>query len=957
MDLERIEVVASDDWTKHDITITRFLSSAGSYGCNFIGSYKLAVVLLKFIFVHSALTEPAEREAEKEDIRSAVMREAFIGNFLRTVPPQRHIQTMFAGTRALLHSSGSAPIPKDWADKMDQKCKDKKSAETYVLVQDYVDGTTLLEWTAGQSAKISADVIRSVGFQLTLALAYTHHKYGFQHNDVKLDNIMCRTVAKTTTKTFLLDNADVFEVVIPADGVEIVLIDFGGSALITSPNQAESPAFLRTGELNTAEYVAIDKYYFTDTLRTRKNDADLTGVFVVMLTMIAHKRFDNEKWIATDNFIKSMSKSFTKDTTVSLLQNLKLAWEDRAKETEVNLKFMPIFAVNLIIAMQFGLEMGNVKGIDKDVRHYLTLATNKPSRTSIAESIDFGQAEIAQMIQEAFGGGARGSVALGFMKLLFAPREEQRQAFGVANVPFNKHCLANALYHPFFGYDYWKQNAVVTGKEIALGRIGAPLIYRTDEYMDAMHAQVMDLAKTFEAASVRSAPKPAAPTPAPVPIPQKDKEEEEEEEEEQEEQEEQEEEAADTPDFSQCANNMRALAIDHMAKAPNYKYFRAIPGSKELVQFQQCINEIAAAYDKNNATAKALLIELKILDADGSASIVTATASGTGFNFTPHYETFEKKKVKGGILLFVDVSTNAAYILLGLYVVQKLPGWETVGKLKAALDKIPNSKLLPSIEKWVTDNLGFLFEPKKEASVVLSQPPNAKAVEPAPSTAVVDDITVTRARVTASLWTIVTTMRGKVEALTKIHDDASAQEMSALANDLASFALIFNANDYLKKAVSNVVPPTAKAKIGWAVDENKEYVAKETFVVLDAPSVVFKGANSPVSKTVATQGYVIARVAGKSDKFDADLLYHRYVEHLFFVYAAYYASKGLKFDAFRRHEDLSAKLLKQDGLYRSGLEQKKTYKGYLALLVESQIQSTAWDAIAMPTEKGMVFEI
>lgn len=945
MDLERIEVVASDDWTKHNITITRFLSSAGSYGCNFIGFYKMAVVLLKFIFVHSALTEPAEREAEKEEIRSAVMREAFIGNFLRTVPPQRHIQTMFAGTRALFHSSGNAPIPKDWADKMDQKCIDKKSAETYVLVQDYVNGTTLLEWTAGQPAKISADVIRSVIFQLTLALAYTHHKYGFQHNDVKIDNIMCRTVAKTTTKTFLLDNADVFEVVIPAEGVEIVLIDFGGSALITSPNQAESPAFLRTGELNTTEYVAIDKYYFTDALRTRKNDADLTGVFVVMLTMIAHKRFANENWIATDNFIKSMSKRFTKDTTVSLLQNLNVDWKEGAKETENNLHFVPIFAVNLIIAMQFGLEMGNVRGIDKDVRNYLEFATNKPSRTSIAESIDFGQAEIAQMIQEAFGGGARGSVALGFMKLLFAPREEQRQAFGVTNVPFNKHCLANALYHPFFGYDYWKQNAVVTGEEIALGRIGAPLIYRMDEYMDAMHAQVMDLAKKFEAASVRyaPAPEPAAPTPAPVPIPQKEKEEEEE--------------AADAPDFSQCANNMRALAINHMAKAPNYEYFRAIPGSKELVQFQQCINEIAAAYDKNNATAKALLIELKILDADGSASIVTATASGTGFNFTPHYETFEREKVKGGILLFVDVSTNAAYILLGLYVVQKLPGWETVGKLKADLDKIPNSKLLPSIEKWVTDNLGFLFEPKEETSVILSQPPKAKAVEPAPATAVVDDIAATRARVTASLWTIVTTMRGKVEALTKIHDDASAQEMSALANDLASFALIFNANDYLKKAVSNVVPPTANAKIGWAVDENKEYVAKETFVVLDAPPVVFKGANSPVSKTVATQGYVIARVAGKSDKFDADFLYHRYVEHLFFVYAAYYASKGLKFDAFRRHEDLSAKLLRQDGLYRSGLEQKKTYKGYLALLVESQIQSTAWDAIAMPTEKGMVFEI
>ncbi len=672
--MERIQISRPSDWEKLGIENPEFLTSAGSFGCVFSGTYKGRKVLLKFVFVD---------EKENPSIHTDVGREAFISHFLATAPPPE-IASMFAGTRVLIHSDKISHIPDAWIALMDQRCKDREVNETYLLIQDYVEGTSLLSWIASKTTEISGDIIRSVLFQIVLGLAYVQHAYGFQHNDVKPDNFMCVELLAPKTKTFLLDGSDVFEITIPAGGVEIVFIDFGASALITATNQSTMSELLRTDAIRTPEFVPFDKFGYPELALARKNDADTTGIFMVALSMVAHQRFvtGSTVWTAKSNFVRSIYETFTDKAKQALVKSVGMDNEDETKES------VGLLAMYVAIADALNIDLGKDKKVPKGaVGTLIRVALNKDNKAALLKVIPYDMRQLAGLIDDVFGGGGEGRVALQFMSRLFAPWESQRQSFGIPE-PFNKYCLANALYHSFFAYPYWKQNVAPRG--ISLGRIGAPLIYTDERNVKGVHADITKRVEAFEKSApkpvVMVVPPPTAPVPAkPVVVPSSPK-------------------AApktvvDDNDMQQCFGEMRAYAddIDRIK----------IKDSDLIKAFQRCINIIAANVDSTDTAAVDILKSLNILDASGKAATVTSVKGASGFNFEP----------ARGYFITEEVAANAAFILLGFYVMLKLQGWAaTVPALKAQLDAkdaagnyLVNTK---NIANWVTKNLGALFVAK-----------------------------------------------------------------------------------------------------------------------------------------------------------------------------------------------------------------------------------------------------
>lgn len=695
-----------DDWSTFgiDLKSVTWLNGEGSFGCLFQAKYESGKdVVVKVLFPKISKSDKTFEE-NKEIVRKDALKEAFIGHSLATML-EPVIAGMFVETLAIAHTENGLPTEFLTALKSNPVCNDKKTDYAWILVQRFVSSTPMDKWLMAQTAAVNAEVIRSFLFQAVLALSYANHKLGFQHNDVKMENIMVTKVDKETPLVYRIGEMDTFRCVIPKDGLVVQFIDFGGSDIILANDDSILPKYLLPSGITTPGFSPLDRPDISVLLVERKNDADMTGLFIIAMNMIAHNRKEVTpaglgfgatfwKYTAKMDYVTSMitglrfkdMKSVTEEPYQRLFQKVGFVSNSAGEKV---VKHAVVFMD--MCQELFGEESTNerVKKISGPIGELF----NSSAVSALRRGFTFK--EVPLLFETCFTKKDKASeLALSFFKCLFEPLQAARQAFGVPT-PFDKYGLANALYHPFLGYHYWKYNET-TGD--AIDEIGQPLADMTGADADAARMRIRTAANALErmlAELEGDAEESEGVDPGPAAAA-----------------------ALQNVDLKQCANEMRVLAVNHFAAKP-LVYF-AVPNSPLLPLFQNCIDSIALSYDKTNATATEYLKELKIIDADGKANTVT-TDTGTGFYFTPYFKDLQGRAVKKGIFAFEEISINAAIVLLGLYVTQQLTDWENVLKLKKDMDTPARNPQVNStnVEKWVTEKLGELFDENTAASGTL----------------------------------------------------------------------------------------------------------------------------------------------------------------------------------------------------------------------------------------------
>jgi len=241
---------------------------------------------------------------DKEEI-SAVKREFFIGNQLAGIKGE--IRKKFATAKGLFRST--VGIPSSWNDLIEnEEFRDRFVGDVgvYILVQSIAPGLDGDKWLLEQKEKLSPQVIKSIIFQFVLALAAAQEHCGFQHNDLKLPNIKLETQNAAVDEIYTIGK-DVFTVRIPPGGAKLTILDYGGSSLRLEENAwRRLEVVLQTSNTATIGYEPFELTLCSEQitlgghetilspLSFRRNNADNAAIFVIMMSLIAHRRSKNK---------------------------------------------------------------------------------------------------------------------------------------------------------------------------------------------------------------------------------------------------------------------------------------------------------------------------------------------------------------------------------------------------------------------------------------------------------------------------------------------------------------------------------------------------------------------------------------------------------------------------------------------------------------------------------------
>ncbi len=486
------------------ITI-KFLGS-GSSGCVAKGKYNGKERVFKILALDR--TEPS-------------IREAFLGYALTTRLPE-HIRDFFVGTSELYVSS--VGIPDSWRSVLvtgDAECEDRidNADALEIIIQDVAESNGVIArkahtWLSEQPKALSFETVRSIIFQLTLALAYAQSELGFQHDDLKLENLMFVPVAQSESRTYKFLDGDIF--VLPLGGIVVRLIDFGRSSIrlkqrspgIIATTNAYSPFNIPFEYMLVYDFSAADK-----SLIRRNNDADTSALFKIMLNLIAHGRtFGSpaKEWryqLEKDDKGKSIDSGADlvgiDPATVDLealykqFPSLRIekpkgklsAAKQKKYDNAVASADAQIASVALHVALYRELEpkwlvykpsykTAGATSLNATDQDFITGNFAKLAGLQIPSLMTNMFVGLSDAIQKAF---PHGDVALHFIKMSGSPKHQIRNSFGVP-APFSLFGLANALYHPFLSYNTWRlDNTAFVGSALDINKpLAEQLVYRDD---------------------------------------------------------------------------------------------------------------------------------------------------------------------------------------------------------------------------------------------------------------------------------------------------------------------------------------------------------------------------------------------------------------------------------------------------------------------------------------------
>jgi serine/threonine protein kinase len=517
------------DFGENKLVATSILG-AGAMGCVFKGTLNKNECVFKVIDKSKANSE-------------AILSEYYIGKKVKELP--LGINQLFAGSLALYYSP--VGLPDDWKKLVEKAttevCQDLiNGGPVYIIAQEFVDGKTGDAWLIEQTKELAAEIIRPIIFQLVLALCYANDLLGFQHNDLKLENMFLIPSPQEKTIIYNLGD-DTFTVVIPKGGATVRIIDFGFSSM-DYPN---GPNFLAPADGMTPGYAPFDlcmnredilhDLMGNSPLTYRTNDADMTAIFLIMMNLVCHLR---KAEIDTDNDItRGNGNIWTYERDDEGQAQDYIAEPDALKSADTIDPLVKMF----LNAPGFEYQKKNAKSKEESVNAivsyvllplcvleglgaYPTLEqipsyddTPMPnpmkaafiSKWNIFTGDDFQNAfraaryddkltlknqfaQIPHIVNECFGDE---SMAVDFCRHLYAPTAVQRRQFGVDKYSY---CFANALYHPFLAYPFWsvQRNNSPT---YTLPETNAPNAFRKTPKMPALLKDAKDVEQMFAAIS------------------------------------------------------------------------------------------------------------------------------------------------------------------------------------------------------------------------------------------------------------------------------------------------------------------------------------------------------------------------------------------------------------------------------------------------------------------------
>ena len=487
-----------------------FLSGKGAAGCVFKGKWQNKEYVFKVLFAHKTNGRIADTGLVKfsvENTQQNVKREAFIGSLLSKLPDG--INNMFAATHGI---AVAAQLPQSWknllkgANEKGSDCiiRQNNAVRAYVIIQDLAMGMDLDDFLLNSDKKLSGETIRSLIFQMVVALGVAQHEIGFTHNDLKLENVLGEIIPKGEIIEYIF-NGDKFSLRIPPGGLKIKIIDFGASILVTDEDIDKFPKFREATDTYTPMYEPFD---LTRNLYGRLNDSDMTAIFTMAINMLAHYRlaipdtwgyepqdrlYKHEVGVGffstyDDILVKEENESSSVvrqllDTVYKKSGIAKLDETDLAEYEEQ----MEHFALYVLMAKALGMDLSKNKNFSNamDTRYHNIYNKITDPRDQFQKLIDSYMDDnkhklvdyfstVPAMLKDAFGNEFE--TALHFFTLLFEPWQNNRLAFGVFEFP--DYGFSNAIYHSFLSANAWDIDAgSANNNGISFQK---PLLYRTN---------------------------------------------------------------------------------------------------------------------------------------------------------------------------------------------------------------------------------------------------------------------------------------------------------------------------------------------------------------------------------------------------------------------------------------------------------------------------------------------
>lgn len=550
-----ISIIKSD--SDYDALQPTAFLGAGSSGCVLLGT--LRGNAKQYVFKCVLNRNAVERDQ--------IEREIFIGQQLKTrLPPQ--IAEMFIVTTEAFTSN--LQLPKPWTTMMkDKECKRKfkTAVPMVILVQEYVEGIKPAhEWLASQVKEVNANCIRSIMFQLSIALSYAHSTVGFQHNDLKTENIMFLPLKQQTTLEYRIgDDGDLFRVALQKDDVLVRFIDFGASSIrLNEP----VPEFLNTSPMHTTGHIPFELSLasssvligeadtYVSPLYDRHYDADSMGMFNIFMNLVCHLRAKlmsddpNEIWIykiengtGLDVF-SSKNDSITGYNGGTDLTHIQPLYNLFAKNTILRNyvdksdtvgTFDTKSMESILNMLALYVALGIYPTEDEEISYIRSNDATTQAMTSVYETIQskkfigmFGElvedattytpakatdmwASIPQLLVDVFGDDVS---AQSFLIWLCAPTAQDRAAFGVSS-RFKEYLLSNAMYHPFLAFSYWDPN--VSSSPAVLPETDAPFKFKTGANGADIISEANKFIAQFDDALVNPLPPSLPEVPPPLP--------------------------------------------------------------------------------------------------------------------------------------------------------------------------------------------------------------------------------------------------------------------------------------------------------------------------------------------------------------------------------------------------------------------------------------------------------
>jgi len=441
----------------------------GQFGIVLKCQYKGITRAIKIL--ESNISEDDEKEGFP--LGSDVLKEALAGFELHQRLPDG-IKEFFTSVSELIVCKGfGVPGEITKFTKKDSDLKEilEQSTEFYIIVQEYIENVVPADQWVSKHAAIDSRTIQSIMFQFVLALCYAQSILGFQHNDLKLQNIMFveNKTGNDIFKKIRFDSKndkDDFEYVIPVGGVSVRIIDLGSVTFgFVNDDDKTYPKYISSASQMTEGYIPFEILLFPNYenfVSLRLNDADLQALFKIMINLVMHERVlkpDGTKWklVITDegDTIDYTEYNWMTTDDVLLTESLKNPSLNGFTKDGLKVLLADLFLIkSLDIPLQFPKKWDYSaigKKAQKDIKKVFGVVTQDTFLLPYENSVKKYFQNALDSVKNLFPN----EVGLHFLRKLGTPFFLQRLSFGLPE-PFDTYCLANAIYHPFFAFEYWK---------------------------------------------------------------------------------------------------------------------------------------------------------------------------------------------------------------------------------------------------------------------------------------------------------------------------------------------------------------------------------------------------------------------------------------------------------------------------------------------------------------------